>query len=307
MSTIDDLNRRGLAQVAVALACAVVAAACGAGEVADPPRDRIHEFTVERDVVYGVGQVNGGLDSKDLVLDLYTPEDGPTQMPLIVMIHGGAFRGGSKTDTEVVSSAEAYVRQGWLVASIDYRLVRDDPIASARVAPLWELIGGPDASVFNRAVISSIDDTIAALEFLQGRDDVADDKTALWGFSAGASDALWVGFVLDDYGIDRPPIDGVMSLAGGFYNLNVRNPFDDPGGLDPALFVVHGTDDRTVPISFSDEIEEWAIEAGLSLEYHQVDGAGHFVDMIGTEVTPGVSLHQRTVDWLDSEVFNRGS
>ena len=302
-ATVNDSNRGVLARIAITLAVVVMAAACGAGE-GGQAEDRIWEFIVERDVVYEVGMLNRGLESKDLILDLYIPQDGPAQMPLILMIHGGSFKTGSKTDDEVVSSAEAYARHGWLVASMDYRLVPDNPVVSFRVAALRDFVGGPNASVFNRTVVSSIDDTLAALKLLQSRTDVDADKTALWGLSAGASAALWVAYALDDHGIPRPPIAGVISLAGGFLNLNDGNPFDDPGGVDPALFLVHGTGDPTVPISVSDDIEAWAIEAGLSFEYHQVDGAGHVVDMIGTEVAPGITLHQRTVDWLNSEVFD---
>ena len=75
MSTVNDSNRGVLARIAITLAVVVMAAACGAGE-GGQAEDRIYEFIVERDVVYEVGLLNRGLESKDLVLDLYIPQDG---------------------------------------------------------------------------------------------------------------------------------------------------------------------------------------------------------------------------------------
>jgi carboxylesterase type B len=49
---------------------------------------------VERTIVYGK---TGG---KDLLLDLYRPVDRKAPLPVVVWIHRGAFRGGSRTSRE---------------------------------------------------------------------------------------------------------------------------------------------------------------------------------------------------------------
>jgi acetyl esterase/lipase len=46
-------------------------------------------------------------------LDLYLPKDG-ARLPLIIIIHGGAFRAGSKDQRVPLD----YLRQGYAVASI---------------------------------------------------------------------------------------------------------------------------------------------------------------------------------------------
>jgi len=66
---------------------------------------------VHRDLAY----VPGGDERQKL--DLYLPNDG-TNLPLIINIHGGAFKAGSKADGVPVE----YLAQGYAVASIDYRL-----------------------------------------------------------------------------------------------------------------------------------------------------------------------------------------
>ena len=53
---------------------------------------------------------------RDLLLDLYLP-DGVSQAPLIVWLHGGAWRAGSKENVE----AGAIVEHGFALASIGFR------------------------------------------------------------------------------------------------------------------------------------------------------------------------------------------
>ena len=170
--------------------------------------------------------------------------------------------------------------------------------------PLWDFIGGAAAPAQFQAAVAAVDDTLTALDFLQTRDDVYAPWTTLWGSSAGAVTALITGYALDDHGIDRPPVAAVIGLWGGFFGTPIGTPFDDPTGTDPVLFVVHGTDDGTVPYAFAVEIETWAAAAGLPLDFHPVVGAGHGVNMFTTEASPGVSLFQRSVDFLHETVWD---
>ena len=42
-----------------------------------------------------------------------------------MFIHGGGFRGGTKTKPEIVEMANYYASRGWVFASIDYRTVEE--------------------------------------------------------------------------------------------------------------------------------------------------------------------------------------
>ena len=66
---------------------------------------------VNRDLAY----VSDGHERQKL--DLYLPKDG-TNLPLIINIHGGAFKAGSKDQGVPLE----YLGQGYAVASINYRL-----------------------------------------------------------------------------------------------------------------------------------------------------------------------------------------
>lgn len=282
------------------LVVALLAAACIV-----PWSTATYPFSVESDVVYGQGEVDGGGTFDDLLLDLYIPDlPDSAPMALMLMIHGGGFTGGSKTSGNLVASAEEYARRGWLVASIDYRLLGDDPVPSARVQPLYDVVGGANGPALLVAIVAAVDDAITALEFLQARDDVHPPWTTLWGSSAGAITSLLTAYSLDDYGIERPPVAAVIDLWGAFFGIAVGPPFDDPTGTDPVLFTVHGTNDSTVPFSQAEAIESWANDAGLPFDYHPIAGAGHGVNLFTTEASPGVSLYQRSVDWLHETVFD---
>src|SRR5262249_12029455 len=68
---------------------------------------------IERDATYAkVGK------DRELKLDLYVPEKAEGKLPLVVWIHGGGWRGGTKTGTPAGGLAMA----GFVVASVEYRL-----------------------------------------------------------------------------------------------------------------------------------------------------------------------------------------
>jgi acetyl esterase/lipase len=54
-------------------------------------------------------------------LDIYLPEEGSGPFPVIVSIHGGAFKGGDKADGQLTPMLEG-LKRGYAVISINYRL-----------------------------------------------------------------------------------------------------------------------------------------------------------------------------------------
>ena len=80
---------------------------------------------LERDIAYG--------DHRLHRLDLYRPARAQGA-PIIVMVHGGAWRLGHKGAERVVRNKVVHwVRKGWLFASVDYRLLPEArPLEQAR-------------------------------------------------------------------------------------------------------------------------------------------------------------------------------
>ena len=54
-------------------------------------------------------------------LDLYLPDAGGN-LPLLIWVHGGAFRMGSKEGKEFDPVPLHYLEQGYAIASLNYRL-----------------------------------------------------------------------------------------------------------------------------------------------------------------------------------------
>jgi acetyl esterase/lipase len=54
-------------------------------------------------------------------LDIYLPDEGDGPFPVIVSIHGGAFKGGDKGDGQVNAMLEG-LKRGYAVVSVNYRL-----------------------------------------------------------------------------------------------------------------------------------------------------------------------------------------
>lgn len=80
------------------------------------------DFTVTTDIEYGSNvDLNGAPET--LLMDVYTPDgDIETSRPLIIVCHGGYFLGGDKAETDVVPLCEDFVKMGYVVASINYRV-----------------------------------------------------------------------------------------------------------------------------------------------------------------------------------------
>ena len=71
------------------------------------------------------------IDGQALKLDLHTPK--AANPPLIVYVHGGAWRAGSKADVPIAKLLD----HGFAIASVDYRLSTQAvfrPSCAARIA-----------------------------------------------------------------------------------------------------------------------------------------------------------------------------
>jgi acetyl esterase/lipase len=125
-----------------------------------------YDVVVTEDVVYGQGEVGGGGSFVDLRLDLYEPRDtGQAMLPVVVVVHGGGFRGGSKSQGNVVDWAQGFAERGYLVASIDYRLMGMNPVRSARVQPLSDAFLALDDFGIERPPIAAVVSNWGGLPF----------------------------------------------------------------------------------------------------------------------------------------------
>jgi len=268
------------------VSCAVVSVA-----VAQPgPRVPLPEGTkVLEDLAY----VEGGHERQKL--DLYLPPAG-SRWPLVVSIHGGAFRMGSK-DGEAAATAGALVARGFAVAAINYRLSQH--------------------AVFP----AQIEDCKAAVRWLRanaGQHGYDPDRMASFGGSAGGHLAAMLGTAGDVKAFDVGANPGVSSrvqavvdffgptdflqmdahrlsaqamvhdtpdspesqLVGGPIRDNPdkvarANPITYVTKDDPPFLIVHGDADLLVPHHQSVLLEAALRKAGVSVKLVTIPGGPH--------------------------------
>ena len=230
-------------------------------------------------VPYAEGRVRSG--RRPLLADLYLPDgECPSPRPVVVLIHGGGFTIGSRAQLPWPGFASDLAEDGFVAASIDYRLAGEGPIPSRPFLEMGlDLAGSAFLEAGARpspervaAALAAFEDAAAALAWLEqeGAAYCADpERIALWGASAGGIIALHVAYALDDYGIGTAPLSAVVGLWGGL----ARDSQLEAG--EPPLFLVHGDADPVVPHQESLELEARARRVGVPVTLHTVAGAGH--------------------------------
>ena len=274
------LSTRNLKAVATALL-----AALGSAVMLAVPAQAALPVKVQRDIAYGEGAVTRpGAGKARLLMDLYRPAGSSrSRRPFAVVIHGGGFVMGSKSDDGVVRTARALAARGVVAASIDYRLEGQGPVPSARARRLAEAMKGQGlgpAYPEPDAVASATEDAITAIAYMRGRAKALRVRTSRFGLvgsSAGAVIADNVGYVAGNYGLRAPRPRFVASLWGGLIipAPGSKDPAENIRRGDPALFLVHGDADKTVPVRLSDEMYARARARKVPAEYYRTAGAGH--------------------------------
>ncbi len=246
--------------------------------------DSCSPYAVKRTsaIVYDTGTITNPATAEfDLLLDLYVPDVdlAGESVPSMVIIHGGGFKGGSRTQPALVDYAERFAAQGYLAISIDYRLAGQVPELSPQFASLYDQVSTEEESEAEQALgmFSAMEDSLKAMAWLENyaqEQGFEISALGLLGGSAGAITSLNVGYGLNDYGFAVPEFKVVVNHWG---NLAIDLESSKPSitADEAALISVHGTDDPTVLYSGSVEIHARADEIGLTNELITSEGAGH--------------------------------
>ncbi len=278
---------------ALAVGLLVLTAAFGADQPPVPPKSvpAPLEVTTERNVVYDT------IEKEKLYLDVAAPKEGGPY-PCVVLLHGGAWTGGSRKDLSVgdkgkdgkigPSLIEAVAARGYVVASVGYRLAPKHPFPA------------------------QIQDARAAVRFLRANAKtyhIAPDKFAAGGFSAGGHLALLLGLADKVDGWDAggntdqsSRVQCVVDFFGptdlALYNTEAiqdsylvpvfgkgaktdkevfkrASPITYASKTAPPVLMFHGTFDLVVPVGHSEALHKKLQDAGAPSELVTVFGEGH--------------------------------
>lgn len=156
-------------------------------------------------------------------MDFYSGP-GP-RAPLVIFVHGGGWKRGSKDNATGRDKAPHYVALGYAFASINYRLV-------------------PDATVEQQA-----QDVAVAVAYLRNRADrlgIDPDRIVLMGHSAGAHLVALVGTDMRYFaraGLSPDAVRGIIPLDGAAYDVAgqmaqagrfMKGTYEQAFGTEPA-------------------------------------------------------------------------
>lgn len=242
-------------------------------------------IAVDEGVVYGQGYVRDAESRKfvlkDLLLDVYRPEK-PTAVlqPAVVLMHGGSFMKGTRKHEELTDLAKHLTRRGYVCFSGDYRLMQDDPPADG----LWAV------PQLRRAMHAAFVDAKTMVAFVRAHAaeyHVDPNRIAFVGDSAGGFAAYALAATGDDmYARDRADMPvpaanptGVSTRPNAVVVLWSNGDFvlDQFDARDPALMIVHGTDDKEfgTPFSAAESAAKAARDAGMTVVFHPIPGGHH--------------------------------
>jgi len=260
-------------------------------------------------------------------LDIYLPNEGTGPFPVIVQIHGGAFKSGDKASGELTPALSGLAR-GYAVVAVNYRLSGEAQFPA------------------------QINDIKAAIRFVRANAaqyNLNPDKIATWGGSAGGSLSALAGtsgdvVALQDDSLGNAGVsDRIQACVDwfgpiffsdmdaqfaelGITPVGVTSDANSPESQylgqtvgssaaeelvkqasamtyisadDPAFFIEHGTADQNIPITQSMNFAD-ALKTVLGVDkvtFTQLEGAGHGTSEFMTEENVA-----KVLDFLDAEM-----
>ncbi|WP_304535933.1 alpha/beta hydrolase [Sphingobium cyanobacteriorum] len=249
---------------------------------------------------------------RPITLDLYRPAKAARPLPLVIYVHGGGWMGGHTRQSGAFSDFTAVLAdlsaRGYVVASLEYRLSGEAPFPAA------------------------IDDVRSAIRFLKahaGRYGIHPGHVAIWGGSAGgqlsALAALDCGRAPTGADQNNAGQSDCVQAAVGWYGvydfatmppaaipraenqyldcmkdacppdrIAAASPAAHVDAKDPPMLLIHGTDDRTVPVTQSQELAGKLVAAKVPVTLEIIPAVGH--SWIGADAAATRAASLRALD-----------
>ncbi len=203
-----------------------------------------NKVIIQKEILY---DSNNNIKTKYRQFDFYEPEnDSSIKRPLIIWMHGGGFKYGSKNAKEITIWGNEFAQRGYAFAAINYRLSKKNTLFKFK-----DLV---------EACYENVDDVKKAILFFKlnaTKFNIDTNKIILGGNSAGGVIALQS--VYSNSADMQNVIDSNKIIAGtGKYNteniaaiINFWGAIFNDAWLSRAkvpIVSVHGAKDKTVPI-----------------------------------------------------------
>lgn len=254
-----------------------------------------NSFNVEKDILFKT------VGEREIKLDLYMPSQTKNAFPLLIWVHGGAWKRGSKEaiPTKNPLLLKSVIDNGYALASVDYRLSGEATFP---------------------APVQDINDAINFLHENAKKWNINAENVVMMGRSAGGHLAGLIGATnrsfkdVDFYSQPRYNVSAVVSFFGPTDLLELGNKGNKPtskkssvsrflgdipnhvpeiaqkasttsyiSGQTPPYIQLHGTLDKRVPLSQSQLLKAKLDEAGVENQLFIESGVGHSAPIFDTE------------------------
>lgn len=240
-----------------------------------PVPEEIKEY---KDVIYKT------TDSLDLKLDIYHSKDIKADAPLLIFVHGGAWKKGNKHDYLVYLIS--YAKKGYITATVQYRLT--------------------DIAKYP-AQLYDVEDAVRWLKSNAGEYHIDRNKVAMIGGSAGGHLVMMSAYTNTPEDVDENGVSADVQAVVNFYgpsNLTdetainassvqylIGKTYDEAPELYknasplfsisknvPPTLTFQGTLDELVPYRQSDILHKTLKKNGAVSDYHKLEGWPHTMD-----------------------------
>lgn len=282
---------------------ALVAILCGSLPVGSAQQPVALPESVEllKDVAYGKG------GDRALKLHILRPKTAPKEaMPVLVWIHGGGWQAGSKDSG--LGRLARYAERGYFCATIEYRFSKE--------------------AVFP----AQIEDSKCAIRFLRAKAKeyhLDPDRIGVWGSSAGGHLVALLGTSASVQELEgkggwqeqSSRVQAVCDFCGpadflkwadsahpavvGLFGGKVKDkaalaaqasPVTHVSKEAPPFLIVHGDEDKVVPLDQSEALQAALKKAGIDVTLHVVKGGGHGFG--------GPEIDKLVADFFDKQLKN---
>jgi para-nitrobenzyl esterase len=262
-----------------------------------------YTVAVEQNIKYGEGLSHQTLNSAsysilDLKLDVYKPTNNTKKKPAILLIHGGGFSGGDKSDVNIVNLANYFASRGWVAFSINYRLQSDKGTVPAQ----WVQYAQSSVPVTNQsqfmAMYPAHRDAKAAMRWVITNADnynIDTNYITVGGGSAGAIIATTLGITnttdfTNEISLNNDPtlstnninktytIKTILDFWGSGVAVTASNNiygYQRFDRTDAPIMIAHGTNDQTVEYSNALDLKNTYTSTGATYKLYTLENRGH--------------------------------
>ena len=262
----------------------------------------LYEVRIDENIEYARGLSHKSFNSKaskefSLKLDAYIPKNDAINRPAMLLVHGGAFVGGSKQQQPIVDMAKYFASRGWAVFSIDYRLRKHLGTVPEKFKDyVMSNISKKKAQAL--AVYPACRDAKAAVRWMYANAETYGVNTrfiTVGGGSAGAAIANMLGasnpedykdelslkedFTLQTAHLNKASkVHTVLDFWGSTKLVSVLEQISGPSRFNSSnapILIVHGTKDPTVSFKEAEMLKQEYVNTGVLYKFCPLEGKGH--------------------------------